>query len=69
MVVKKEISHKDYQEVLQDNQPKTRSVTSIRSFNHQIDTYQQTKIALTSFYDKMVMNDGINSHPHGYLPE
>ena len=69
MEVKKEISHKDYQEVLQDNQPKTRSVTSIRSFNHQIFTDQQTKLALTSFYDKMVMNDGINCNPYGYLKE
>ena len=69
VVVKKEISHKDHQDVLQDNQPKTRAVTSIRSFNHQIYTFQQTKVALTSFYDKMVMIDNINCHPFGYLKE
>ena len=69
VVVKKEITHKDYQEVLQDNQPKSRNVTSIRSFNHQIFTYQQVKKALTSFYDKMVMDDNINCHPFGYIKE
>ena len=45
VVVKKEISHNDYKEVLQDNQPKIRTVTSIRSFNHQIYTDQQNKVA------------------------
>ena len=67
VVVKKEISHKDYQEVLQDNKPKTRIVTSIRSFNHQLYTFKQSKVALTSFYDKEVMIDSINCHPFGYI--
>ena len=66
-VVKKEITHKDYKKVLGDNIPIKRTVTSIRSVNHQLYTFQQEKVALTSFYDKMVMDDSINCHPFGYI--
>ena len=67
VVVKKEIGHKDYQEVLNDNIPKARIVTSFRSFKHEVYTYRESKVALTSFYDKMVMTDSINCHPSGYI--
>ena len=66
-VVKKEITHKDYQKVLGDNIPIKKNVTSIRSFNHQLYTFKQEKVALTSFYDKMGMVDNINCYPFGYI--
>ena len=43
-----------------------REVTRIASFNHDVYTYQQDKIALTSFYDKMNMIDNVNCFPHGF---
>jgi hypothetical protein len=65
-VVKKEITHKDYKHVIDTNNPLTKNITSIRSFNHQLYTYKQPKVALTSFYDKMKMVDAINCIPFGY---
>lgn len=67
-VVKKEIHHKDYVHVLETNETIDKTVTSIRSFNHQPFTYAQNKTALTSFYDKMVMNDSNTRIPFGYQP-
>ena len=67
-VVKKEISHKDYEEVMNTSKSIKRDVTSIRSFNHQIYTFKQSKVALTAFYDKMQMIDKINCVPYGYNP-
>ena len=67
-VVKKEISHEDYEEVMNTSKSIKRDVTSIRSFNHQIYTFKQSKVALTAFYDKMQMIDKINCVPYGYNP-
>ena len=65
-VVKKEIEHKDYEHVLETNEPISKTVTSIRSFNHQLFTYVQNKTALTSFYDKMHMVDYNTCVPFGF---
>jgi hypothetical protein len=65
-VVKKEIDHNDYVHVLETNEKIDKTVTSIRSFNHQLFTYAQNKTALTSFYDKMVMTDSNTCVPFGY---
>ena len=68
VVVKNEIKHSDYVNTLKTNEIARRNVVSIRSFNHQLYTYKQNKIALTSFYDKMKMIDHINCVPYGYQP-
>ena len=65
-VVKKEIDHKDYEHVLKTDEKIDKTVTSIRSFNHQLFTYVQNKTALTSFYDKMHMIDNNTCVPFGY---
>ena len=52
-VVKNGITHEDYEQVLKDNKPMKKHVTSLRSFNHNVVTYKAEKVALTSFYDKM----------------
>jgi hypothetical protein len=67
VVVKNEIKHGDYQDVLNTNKQISKKVMSIRSINQQIYTIKQNKIALTSFYDKMKMLDSINCIPFGYL--
>ena len=45
----------------------SRNVTSIRSFNHNLFTYVQSKTALTSYYDKMKMIDSNQLVPFGYV--
>ena len=59
---------KDYVDVLDTNNSVRRNESSIRPFNHQIYTFKQSKIALTSFYDKMQMIDKVNCVPYGYNP-
>ena len=65
-VVKNEIKFQDYERVLNTDEHITKTVTSIRSFNHQLFTYVQNKTALTSFYDKMYMVDNNTCVPFGY---
>ena len=65
-VVKNNIKHTDYVEVLKTNIPISRDVVGIRSFGHEIYTYKQNKVALTSYYDKMFMSDGNTCTPFGY---
>ena len=45
-----------------------RSFISIRYFNHHLCTYKQTKVALTSLYDKFKFSDNSNNVPYGYNP-
>ena len=66
-VVKKEVDHKDYTHVLNTDEKIDKTVTSIRSFNHQLFTYVQNKTALTSFYDKMHMIDSNHLVPFGFV--
>ena len=40
-VVKNNITHNDYVEVLKTNKSVSREIVSIRSFNHQLYTYKQ----------------------------
>ena len=46
-----------------------RHVVSIRSFNHELFTVLQNKTALTSYYDKMKMNNGNECVPFGYMED
>ena len=38
---------------------------SFRSYNHEVFTILNNKIALSSFYDKMKMIDSVNNVPFG----
>ena len=67
--VKNEISHMNYFNTLYTDKKCIRNVCSIRSFNHELFTYTQNKIALTNFYDKFKMIDGINNEPYGYMEQ
>ena len=67
-VVKKEITHDDYINTKDNNKILPKTVTSLRSFNHQIFTYEEEKTALTPFYDKMVMLNADDNIPFGYDP-
>ena len=67
VVVKNDIQHEDYINVLNTNKPKKCNVVSIRSFNHELFTILQNKTALTNSYDKMKMNNGNECVPFGYM--
>ena len=66
VVVKKEIKHSDYNNVLGTGNKINRDVTSIRSFDHQLYTVKTNKTALTAYYDKMYMSDRNTCSPFGY---
>ena len=65
-VVKKEINHADYLNVLKTGETLSKEVIGFRSDNHVIHTTKTKKKALTSWYDKMQMIDEINKVPFGY---
>ncbi len=69
VTVKNEITHDDYCNVLNTNKSISRNVCSIRSFNHHLFTYVQTKTALTSFYDKMKLTNFNECVPYGFESE
>ena len=69
VVLKNEITHQDYIDVLEKNEPAQRDIISVRSYNHQLYTHKTVgKIALSSFYDQMQMIDSISCVPFGYKP-
>ena len=69
MVVKNEISHNDYINTMKTNNQVKKNVIALRSFDHQIYTIKNEKIALNSFYDKMIMNNSIDCVPYGSKQE
>jgi hypothetical protein len=66
VVVDKEINNDDYKNVLNTNSILRKDVISIRSFNHEVFTTLENKVALTSFYDKMRLESPIECVPFGY---
>ena len=66
VVVKNQITHNDYNNVLADGKSIKRDVVGLRSFNHQVYTVKTNKTALTPYYDKLYMTDYNNCVPFGY---
>ena len=66
VVLKKEITHKDFVDVLETGKSISKDVISIRSFDHQLYTVKQKKVVLTSWYDKMNMISNVECVPYGY---
>ena len=66
VVVKKDLHHPDFKRVIETKEDVQRKVMNIQSFDHQLFTQVQTKVALTTWYDKMRMIDNINCVPFGY---
>ena len=65
-VVKTEINHEDFKTTLETHKPIEKVVYRIASFNHNVYSYQNKKVALSAYYDKMYMIANINWYPHGY---
>jgi len=65
-VIKKEIKHNDYKDVLFNKKTMHHQMNTIRSDYHQINSYQINKISLSPFDDKRyLLDDEITSYAHG----
>ena len=67
-VLKKEVSHNDYKNTLMTGKRLERKNTCIRSFKHQVFTYQCNKICLSAFDDKIYRESFNYGYPFGYNP-
>ena len=66
-IIKNEITHDDYNNVVSNCKNIDKHIMSIRSFKHQLYTIQQKKTCLSCFYDKGQLLDNINILPYGDL--
>ena len=66
-VIKKEIKHNDYKDVLLNNKQIYHKMKTIRSSDHQIGSYEINKISLSCFDDKRYLHEnGIDSYAYGH---
>jgi len=66
-VIRREISHSDYRDVIFNNKMMHHQMRSIRSEKHQISSYHLKKVSLCPFDDKRyILNDGITSYAYGH---
>ena len=66
-VVKNELSHDVYQEVLSSGNPLQHVNTNLRSIKHEIHTVKTTKISLDSKNDKRVSGDTPGHYKHYFV--
>ena len=66
VIIKNELTHKNYYNTLMSDIPEVKVTTTLRSFDHEIYTYTSNKVVLTSYYDKMRMINSIDCVPFGY---
>ena len=61
-IIKNNIKHEDYKNVLINNKQIHHTMKTIRSSKHQLGSYEINKVSLSCFDDKRyIANDGINS--------
>ena len=66
-IIKNDIKHENYKEVLFNNKQIHHTMKTIRSSNHQLGSYELNKVSLSCFDDKRyIANDGINSFAYGH---
>ena len=65
-IIKKNIKHEDYKNVLFNNEEMHHQMKTIRSNNHQLGSYELNKISLSCFEDKRYILNGIQSYAHGH---
>ena len=66
-IIKNNIKHEDYKNVLLENKQMQHTMKTIRSNNHQLGSYEINKVSLSCFDDKRyISNDGINSFAYGH---
>ena len=66
-IIKNNIKHEDYKNVLINNKQIHHTMKTIRSMNHQLGSYELNKVSLSCFDDKRyIANDGIISFAYGH---
>ena len=66
-VIKKNISHSNYEDILFNNKQILHKMNTIRSDHHRLSSYQLNKISLSCFDDKRyILEDGITSYAYGH---
>ena len=66
-IIKNNIKHEDYKEVLFNNKQIHHTMKTIRSSNHQLGSYELNKVSLSCFDNKRyIANDGITSYAYGH---
>ena len=65
-IIKNNIKHENYKDVLFNNKQIYHKMKTIRSDKHQISSYEINKISLSCFDDKRyILDDGIHSYAYG----
>ena len=65
-VIKKDIKHDNYKDVLFNNKQMYHKMKTIRSQDYQLGSYEVNKISLSCFDDKRYLRDnGIDSYAYG----
>ena len=66
-VIKNNIKHEDYKNVLLNNEELHHKMKTIRSQKHQLGSYEINKVSLSCFDDKHYIHDnGISSYGYGH---
>ncbi|XP_068691376.1 uncharacterized protein [Montipora foliosa] len=66
-IIKKNIKHENYKNVLFDNEQMHHNMKTIRSNLHQIGSYELNKVSLSCFDDKRyIHNNGMTSYAYGH---
>ena len=66
-IIKNKIKHENYKQTLFENKQMHHTMKTIRSINHQLESYELNKVSLSCFDDKRyISNDGIKSYAYGH---
>ena len=66
-IIKNNITHENYKNVLFNNEQMHHTMKTIRSNKHQLGSYELNKVSLSCFDDKRyIKEDGINSYAYGH---
>ena len=66
LYAKENLNFNEYYKILFGDSYRKDTLKSIRSFEHEIHTIQQSKISLSTFDDKRYYLDAVNSLPYGH---
>ena len=67
-IIKNNINHLNYKETLFNNDQMMHKMKTIRSENHQLGSYEITKVSLSCFDDKRYIHeDGMTSYAYGHV--
>ena len=66
IVIKNNIKHEDYKNILLNNKQLHHKMKTIRSHEHQLGSYEINKVSLSCFNDKRyILNDGVSCYAYG----